>query len=74
MAKEVKSIIGKLGHLGEAIPFVHHFLTRLHNLHTRAKSRRSISINVKCRKDLELMMHIIKIAHNGISMNIIMYR
>ncbi len=39
MVKEVKSIIGQLGHLGMAIPFVHHFLSRLRNLHTRAKSR-----------------------------------
>jgi hypothetical protein len=31
-AKEVESIIGRLGHLGMAIPFVHHFLSRLHNL------------------------------------------
>jgi hypothetical protein len=30
--KEVKSIIGCLGHLGMAIPFVHHFLSRLHGL------------------------------------------
>jgi hypothetical protein len=74
MAKEVKRIIRCLGHLGMAIPFIHHFLSRLRNLQARAKSRRSIPINEECRKDLELMIHIIKIAHNGISMNSIIYQ
>jgi hypothetical protein len=39
MAKEAEIIIGQLGHLGMAILFIHHFLSRLHNLQTRAKSR-----------------------------------
>jgi hypothetical protein len=73
-AKEVESITRQLGYLGMAIPFVHHFLSRLGNLHTRAKIRRSIPINDECCKDLELMLHIIKIAHDGISMNIIVFR
>jgi hypothetical protein len=30
--KEVESIIGRLGHLRMAIPFVHHFLSRLGDL------------------------------------------
>ncbi len=70
-AKEVESIIGHLGHLGMAIPFVHHFLSRLCNLQVWAKSRQLIPINNECRRDLELMINIIKIVHNGISMNII---
>ncbi len=72
--KEVESIIGRLGHLGMAIPFIHHFLSRLHDLQKRAKSRGSIKINDKCCKDLKLMIQIIKIAHDGISMNPIVYR
>jgi hypothetical protein len=72
-AKEVESIIGCLGHLGMAIPFVHQSLSRLRDLQVWAKSRRSIPITNKCRRDLELMINIIKIAHNGISMNIIVY-
>ncbi len=73
MAKEVESIIGRLGHLGMTIPFVHHFLSRLRNLQARAKSRQSITINNECRKDLELMINIIKIVQDGISMNSIVY-
>ncbi len=73
-AKEVESIIGCLGHLGMAIPFAHHFLSRLRNLQARAKSRRSTTINDKCHKDLKLMINNIKIAHDNISMNLIVYR
>ncbi len=72
-AKEVESIIGRLRHLGMAIPFVHQFLSRLCNLQVWAKSRRLIPITNNCQRDLELMINIIKIAHNSISMNIIVY-
>jgi hypothetical protein len=57
-----------------AIYFVHHFLSRLRNLQVRAKSRRLIPITDNCQRDLELMINIIKIAHTGMSMNIIDYR
>jgi hypothetical protein len=73
-SKEVESIIGRLGLLGMAIPFVNHFLSRLRNLQVWAKSRQLIPITNNCRRDLELMINIIKIAHNGISMNIIVYQ
>jgi hypothetical protein len=73
-AKEVESIVGHLGHVGMAIPFVHHFLSRLRSLQVQAKSRQLIPITNECRRDLELMINIIKIAHNSISMNIIVYR
>jgi hypothetical protein len=55
-AKEVKSIIGHLGHLVMAIPFVPHFLSRLRDLQVWEKSRQSIPITNECRRDLELMM------------------
>jgi hypothetical protein len=57
-----------------AIPFVHHFLSRLRNLQVREKCRRSIPINNECRRDLDSVIHIIKIAQKGISINIIIYR
>ncbi len=71
--KEVESIIGHLGHLGMAIPFVHHFLSRLRGLQARAKSRQLITINNECCKDVKLMINIIKISQDGISMNLIVY-
>jgi hypothetical protein len=39
-AKEMESIIGHLGHLWMAIPFVHHFQSRLPDLQARVKSKR----------------------------------
>jgi len=48
-----------------AVPFVHHFLSRLRDLQTRAKSRRVININKECRNDLLLMINVIKTAHRG---------
>jgi hypothetical protein len=73
-AKEMESIIGRLGHIGMAVPFVHHFLSRLRDLQKRAKSRRTININEECHNDLHFMINVIKIAHSGISLNIIVYR
>ncbi len=57
-----------------AIPFFHHFLSRLRDLQFCTKSRQLIPITDNCRRDLELMKNVIKIAHDSISMNIIVYR
>jgi hypothetical protein len=73
-AKELESIIGRLVHLGMAIPLVYHFLSRIRDLLVGAKRRRAIRISGECLKDLELMMHMIQIAHEGVSMNSIVYR
>jgi hypothetical protein len=37
MAKTFETNIGRLVHLGMAIPFVHHFMSRLRDLHSTAK-------------------------------------
>jgi hypothetical protein len=73
-AKDIKANIGRLVHLGMAIPFVHHFMSRLRDLHTTAKRRRSIKINYECLKDLEMFLGILKIANDGISLNSIAFR
>ncbi len=57
-----------------AVPFVHHFLSRLRDLQTQATSRRAININKEGHNDLLFMINVIKIAHSGISLNIIVYR
>jgi hypothetical protein len=36
-AKEIEANIGHLVHLGLAIPFVHHFMSQLRDLHTTSK-------------------------------------
>jgi hypothetical protein len=73
-AKELETNIGRLVHLGMAIPFVHHFMSRLCNLHKTAKQRRVVKINGEYAKDLELMLEFLKTAHKGISLNSIAFR
>ncbi len=73
-AKEIKTNIGRLIHLGLAIPFIHHFMSQLRDLHTTAKRRRSIKINYECLKDLEMFQVFLKIANDGISLNSISFK
>jgi hypothetical protein len=46
-AKELETNIGSLVHLGMAIPFVHHFMSCLCDLHKTAKRRGAVKINGK---------------------------
>jgi hypothetical protein len=73
-AKTLKTNIGRLIHLGMAIPFVHHFMSHLRDLHSTAKHRRSVKINGKYLKDLQLMLGFKKMTNNGISLNSITFR
>ena len=60
MAKDIKANIECLIHLGLAIPFVHHFMSQLRDLHTTAKRRRFVKINYECLKDLEMFLGFLK--------------
>jgi hypothetical protein len=73
-AKILKANIGRLVHLSLTIPLIHHFISQLHDLHTRAKKRQNAKINGKYRKDLEMMLNFLKIANGGISLNSIAFR
>jgi hypothetical protein len=73
-AKEIEANIGRLVHLGLAIPSVHHFMSQLRDLHTTAKWRRSVKINCECLKDLEMFLGFLKIAKDGISLNSIAFQ
>ncbi len=72
-AKVLKTNIGRLVHLGLAIPFVHHFMSRLRYLHMTAKKRRRVKINGEHQKDLVLMLDFLKTASKGISLNSITF-
>jgi len=74
MTKEINANIGCLVHLGMAIPFVHHFISRLRGPHTTTKKRRSIKINYECLKDLEMFLGFLKFANDRISLNSITFR
>ncbi len=56
--KQLKLTIGCLGHVGFVVPWVYHFLSRLRSLLAQTRNKRTISINKKCTKDLELMQGI----------------
>ncbi len=73
-ANEMESIIRHWGYLGMVIHAVYHFMSRLRDLTDWAKSRRSITINEECCNDLWFMIGMIKRAHDGINLNIIVYQ
>ncbi len=74
-AKELESMIGRLGHFGTITPFVYHFLSRLRDLQWKASRRRfPITIPPPCTEDLQLMLQFLHKAFNGIDMNIIALR
>ncbi len=73
-AKVIKANIGRLIHLGLAIPFVRHSMSRLRDLHTTAKRRRSVKINYEFLKDLEMFLGFLKFANDGISLNSIAFQ
>ena len=56
------------------LPGIHHFMSRLRDLHFRAKNRRSININKVCLDDLDLMLFFLRKAREGIDMNLLAYR
>jgi hypothetical protein len=72
-SKDLKMIIGQMGHVGFVIPWVHHFLSRLCSLHFRSKNRCFVTINEMCMKDLELMTGILTKAHKGIDKNLLAF-
>jgi hypothetical protein len=73
MAKVLEMNFGRLIHLRLAIPFVHHFMSRLRDLHVTAKMRRRVKINGENQKDLVLMLDFLKVARKGISLNSIAF-
>jgi hypothetical protein len=72
--KPLESTIGRMGHVGFVIPWVYHFLSRLRSLLARAQNKRTISINKKCMRDLELVQGILDKAKQGIDMNLLAFR
>ena len=73
-AKELKSTIGRLGHLPLVVLGIYNFLSRLHELQRLTTHRRSIRISNICRNDLLLMLRFFNIAKKGIDTNLIAFR
>ncbi len=71
----LETTIGRLTHVSMIILPMHHFLSRLHELHFRAKNNNRHLTNILqiCINNLKLMKKIIKWGNDGISMNQIAY-
>jgi hypothetical protein len=73
---DLESTIGRLTHLSLVVPHVHHFLSRIRELHTRAqrnKRRHTIIPNI-CLEDFKLMLDFLDRAKQGIDINLLTYR
>jgi hypothetical protein len=66
---ELESNIGQWVHIGQIIPFIHHFLSQLCFLMQQAKKKRQININKVCREDLQFLLHITKTCAAGVDLN-----
>ena len=73
-ASELDTTIGRLGNMGLIMCQIYHFLSRLRELHKRAKNRRTIKINDRCIKDLELIIYFLDKASKGVDINLLAYR
>lgn len=74
--KALESTIGRLTHLSLVVPHVHHFLSRIRELHTLTQRihRRQIVITQPCLDDFTLMLDFLQRAREGIDINLITYR
>ena len=73
---ELRSLIGRLNHVGYVVPGARHFLGNLRKLESITKSRPSgrVSIRPSVQDDLELWKDILQYAGEGMSMNLLTTR
>jgi hypothetical protein len=71
---ELETNIRRWVHLGQMVPTVHHFLSRLRFLKQRAEIRRQISINKQCKEDLRFLLFVLGKCQEGIGLNLIAFR
>jgi hypothetical protein len=71
---ELETNIGRWVHLGQIVPTVHHFLSRLRFLKQRAENRLQITINKQCKEDLLFLLFVLGKCHQGINLNLIAFR
>lgn len=71
--KDLEQVIGRLCHLNTVVPMIHHFLSRLRDLHFCSKNRRGVALTTNCARDLELMLVFLNTARRGVDMNLTAY-
>jgi hypothetical protein len=70
---ELETNIGRWVHLGQIVPPVHHFLSRLHYLKQRAENKPMRMVNKECNKDLKFLLTVLQKCQHGINLNAIAY-
>ena len=71
---KLETNIGRWVHLGQLIPTIHHFLSRLCFLKQRAENRWQITINKQCKEDLHFLLFVLGKCNQGINLNLIAFR
>jgi len=71
---ELKTNIGRWVYLGQIIPTVHHFLSRLRFFKQRTENRRQITINKQCKEDLHFLLFVLGKCNQGIDLNLMAFR
>ena len=72
--KELETLIGRLGHVTLILPYAKHFMSRLRTLMYRSENRRHVAVPLQVQEDLKFHNTILKLAYEGISMNLLTYR
>jgi hypothetical protein len=66
---ELEMNIGQWVHLGQIVPTVHHFLSRLHFLKQQSENRWQITIHEQCHDNLKFLLVVLGKCHQGIDLN-----
>jgi len=72
--QELASIIGKLNHVCFIIPDARHFMNNLRRAETTARIRKISKLNRRTLDDLALWLDFLQSAHQGISINRVIFR
>jgi hypothetical protein len=71
---KLETNIGRWVHLGQILPFIHHFLSRLRFLLWRLEKRRQQNLNQQCIADLKFLGLALERCRDGVDMNTIACR
>jgi hypothetical protein len=66
---ELEMNIGCWVHLGQVIPFIHHFLSWLRFLFWHSEKKRKVAINEQCKADLKVLQTALKKCWDRVNIN-----
>ena len=71
---QLETLIGRLTHVSTVMPHILHFMGRLRTLCYSASKRRKVCIKLIHKEDLSLCLRFLTKAHQGIDINLIVFR